>query len=226
MSYFEEYKAGHVVLPHELLSNFHILFTSELDFVVWLFFYENSDVAPSTIASALNRDLVEINTAIKNLQSSGSLKVTILEVAGSVDTIFDANYAFSKLDEIQKAKEKNIPLVLDEKTVSEDQFRDLMQSFEQEMGTITPFQAEEIRNWVEEDDFEIPLIKLALREAVLNRKVSLNYIRAILRNWRGEGIKSESDINRKREERNLADTRNSNLSGPSFHIPTGQWKKN
>ena len=42
-----------------------------------------------------------------------------------------------------------------------------------------------------------------MREAALNRKVSLPYIRAILRNWRSDGIVTARDIEDNREEREI-----------------------
>ena len=62
--------------------------------------------------------------------------------------------------------------------------------FEAEMGMISPVQMEELRAWLFEDGYDFSLIKQALREAVLNRKVSLNYIKAILRNWKNDGVNS------------------------------------
>ncbi|WEV44765.1 DnaD domain-containing protein [Streptococcaceae bacterium ESL0687] len=235
MSYFNKYRAGHIVLPHELLSNFHQLFANEFDFAVWLFFYENAEVAPSVIARALNKQTSEVNCAIKNLQEGGCLKVTIFEAGGSIDTMFDASYAFAKLDQVLAAsqgdsKSQNLSDGLSDpagQDISQDNsFRELLQNFESEMGSITPFQVEEIRNWVVEDKYDPNLIKLALREAVLNRKISLNYIRAILRNWRSEGIKTEADIRRKQDARALeASKQASKQPTQTTPIPIHQWKK-
>ncbi|WEV60264.1 DnaD domain protein [Streptococcaceae bacterium ESL0729] len=243
MSYFNKYRAGHIVLPYELLSNFHQLFANELDFAVWLFFYENAEIAPSVIAKALGKKTSEVNCAIKNLQEGGCLKVAIFETGGVIDSMFDASFAFQKLDQILAAsqKEEVEPENLSEKIElsaensgkkasqgkSDDtSLKDLLQNFESEIGSITPFQAEEIRRWLVEDGYDAGIIKLALREAVLNRKTSLNYIRAILRNWRSEGIKTEGDIGRKQEARALeASKQNNQKLAPGMPIPINQWKK-
>ena len=59
------------------------------------------------------------------------------------------------------------------------------------------------QKWLVEDKFEVSLILQALREAALNRKVSLPYIRAILRNWRSDGIVTARDIEIHKEEKDL-----------------------
>jgi DnaD and phage-associated domain len=219
MTYFDEYKKSHVVLPHELLVNFGKIFSSELDFAVWLFYYENTEVAPSTIAKALNRSLTEINTSIKDLQNAGLIKVTILEIDGIPDTIFDPSFVFEKLDKV--INNENPKLEVDQKKTETSDFADLLTSFEMEMGTMTPMQMEELGKWVSEDGYEMNLIKLALKEASINRKVNLNYIRGILRNWQQEGIKSANDVQRKQEDIQAS----SSEKKSQFYIPTNQWKK-
>lgn len=76
--------------------------------------------------------------------------------------------------------------------------------FEAEMGMISPVQMEELRAWLFEDGYDLSLIKQALREAVLNRKVSLNYIKAILRNWKNDGVNSVQAIESRQMEREEA----------------------
>ena len=63
---------------------------------------------------------------------------------------------------------------------------------------------EELRAWLFEDGYDFSLIKQALREAVLNRKVSLNYIKAILRNWKNDGVNSLQAIESRQMEREEA----------------------
>ncbi|MFZ1522178.1 MAG: DnaD domain protein, partial [Lactococcus raffinolactis] len=80
----------------------------------------------------------------------------------------------------------------------------LIAAFEPEMpGGLTPINIEELQKWLTDDKFEADLILQALREAALNRKVSLPYIRAILRNWRNDGIVTARDIADNREAREM-----------------------
>ena len=101
------------------------------------------------------------------------------------------------------------------------QLQDLVNIFEAEMGMITPMQSEDLRSLLFEDNYDAELIKLALREAVINRKVSLNYIKAILRNWRNEGLMSTQAIEQRKAERVEA---TQNQKNTDFYIPMdGPW---
>lgn len=84
---------------------------------------------------------------------------------------------------------------------SDGKLKKLIPIFEQEMGMISPTAINELRAWLFEDHYEVELIKLALRESVLNRKVNMNYIRAILRNWRQEGVTTPKMVKDREVER-------------------------
>lgn len=208
-----------MILPKAFMDYFAQLFPCSDDFVVWLYFYENRDIAPSEIAQKTGRELSAVNHSITALQNFGSLKVTLLDVAGDVETIFDVSPVFKHLDDLTAGG-------ISEKVVSgnakeESQLKELIQTFEAEMGVISPMQMDELRNLLFEDHYDLSLIKLALREAVLNRKLSLKYIKAILRNWKNEGLTSVQAVENKQENFQAAKT-----SKPSrdFYIPMdGPW---
>ena len=79
---------GHIVLPHAMLEHFAQVFPSAEDFLVWLYLYENRDIAPSEIATKTGKTLADVNRSIDKLQDFGSLKVTLLGIAGDMETIF------------------------------------------------------------------------------------------------------------------------------------------
>lgn len=218
MNYYEEYSKGHLVLPSALLTHFNKLFPSSSDFLVWLYFFENSDVAPSEIASKIGSTPAEINRAIDRLAKFGAMKVTLIEIDGEMETFFDVSPAFKHLDELLNSDNGSGTSVNEE---NEGTLKELISLFEAEMGVISPVQMEELRAWLFEDDYEFALIKQALREAVLNRKVSLNYIKAILRNWKNEGVHSVQAVENRQIER-----QESRKTTPQkdFYIPMdGPW---
>ncbi|MBL3715326.1 DnaD domain-containing protein [Lactococcus muris] len=220
MTYYENYMAGHIILPHAMLEHFAQLFPSAGDFLVWLYLYENRDSAPSEIATKIGKKLSDVNHSIDNLQDFGSLKVTLLEISGDVETIFDVTPALKKLDQLEGLTPK-IQAEDTSNIQNTGQLQDLVNIFEAEMGMITPMQSEELRSLLFEDNYDAELIKLALREAVINRKVSLNYIKAILRNWRNEGLMSTQAIEQRKAERVEA---TQNQKNTDFYIPMdGPW---
>lgn len=129
----------------------------------------------------------EVNQAIDSLSKFGAMKVTLIEIDGEMETFFDISPAFKHLDELVGSPALNLKAE-DKKVQDEGQLKELISMFEAEMGMISPVQMEELRAWLFEDGYDLSLIKQALREAVLNRKVSLNYIKAILRNWKTMGL--------------------------------------
>ena len=209
MTFYEEFLAGHLVVPGALLSHFSEIFDSGEDFLVWLYFLRDREIAPSQIAAHSGKTLTEVNAAIKRLQAIEALKVTLLELNGQTDMIFDVSPAFARLDQLDAPEQK----------ANEGQLQELATAFEAEMGVISPIQLEELRSWLEEDKYDSRLILAALKEAALNRKVSLSYIRAILRNWRSDGIMTTQDIKEREALRNPAPN-----SVASFTIPVeGPW---
>lgn len=100
--------------------------------------------------------------------------------------------------------------------------KELINVFEQEMGFLSPTSMEELRRWLFEDNYSAEVVKLALKEAVLNRKVTLNYIKAILRNWRNDGITSAQAVQKNKEEREASKTTPRVWNGPDIPLD-GPW---
>ncbi len=217
MNYYDEYSVGHLVLPSALLAHFDKLFPSAFDFLVWLYFYENREIAPSDIATQTGKSLNDVNQAIDRLAKFGTMKVALLERDGEMETFFDTRPAFQKLDQLVTTGSSELTQPQQE----EGQLKTLVSMFEAEMGMISPVQMEELRAWLFEEHYDFQLIQQALREAVLNRKVSLNYIKAILRNWKNDGVTSLHDVEEKQSERYQ---NKSKVTNESFYIPLeGPW---
>jgi DnaD and phage-associated domain len=216
MTHYENYMKGHIVLPPAMLDYFSQIFPSPEDFLVWLYLYDNRDIAPSEIAIKIGKNLSDVNRSIDNLQTFGSLKVTLRGTASDMETIFDVTPALKRLDQLSGlTKESESPVQ------NKSQLQELVNIFESEVGMVTPMQSEELRILLFEDKYDFELIKLALREAVVNRKVSLNYIKAILRNWRNDGLMSTQAVEQRKEERTEA---MQNHETTDFYIPMdGPW---
>ncbi|AND80448.1 DnaD domain-containing protein [Streptococcus pantholopis] len=209
MGFSEYYKTGNLVLPGALLFHFKDIFPKADDFVVWQFFYlqntsKMDDLAPSQIASALGKTVAEINRSISALTAQELLDMKTIELDGEIEVIFDTSPAFAKLDSLlqenAEPKKQAQPV---------NALKDLIQDFERELGRLlSPFELEDLQKTVEEDKTDPDLVRAALREAVFNGKTNWNYINAILRNWRREGLTTLRQVEehrRKRQENNEAD---------------------
>lgn len=83
----------------------------------------------------------------------------------------------------------------------ENQLQNIADFIQKEFGTITPSQTEELRKLLFEDKFNIDVIKLAVTEASLSNKRSINYVKGILRNWKAEGIETVNAIEKRKSEK-------------------------
>ena len=212
MTYLSAYKTGNLVLPTELLFHFHEIFDNSDDFLVWQFFYlQNTtsleDISPVQIAESIGKSIAEVNRSMSNLTEKGLLQYKTIALNGEIEAVFDALPALERLDEIVE----NHSSVA--QAVSQNVLKDLVETFQQELGRLlTPFEIEDLTKTIQDDKINPELVTAALREAVFNGKANWKYIQAILRNWRREGITTVAQVEAKREEREATNPQNITVS--------------
>ena len=212
MTYLSAYKTGNLVLPTELLFHFHEIFDNSDDFLVWQFFYlQNTtsleEISPVQIAESIGKSVAEVNRSMSNLTEKGLLQYKTIALNGEIAAVFDALPALERLDEIVE----NHSSVA--QAVSQNVLKDLVETFQQELGRLlTPFEIEDLTKTIQDDKTSPELVTAALREAVFNGKANWKYIQAILRNWRREGITTVAQVEAKREEREAANPQNITVS--------------
>ena len=212
MTYLSAYKTGNLVLPTELLFHFHEIFDNSDDFLVWQFFYlQNTtsleEISPVQIAKSIGKSVAEVNRSMSNLTEKGLLQYKTIALNGEIEAVFDALPALERLDEIVE----NHSSVA--QAVSQNVLKDLVETFQQELGRLlTPFEIEDLTKTIQDDKTSPELVTAALREAVFNGKANWKYIQAILRNWRREGITTVAQVEAKREEREATNPQNITVS--------------
>lgn len=200
MSYLENFKSGNLVLPSALLFHYKDIFKRADDFLIWQFIYlqnttKMDDLAPSQIASALNKTVAEVNRSISDLTAQGLLDMKTIELGSEIEVVFDASPVLALLDKLV-SEPKQVPEKQDVNPVKE-----LVEEFERELGRmLSPFELEDLQKTIREDKTDPDLVRAALREAVFNGKTNWNYINAILRNWRREGITTMRQVEEHRKE--------------------------
>ena len=212
MTYLSAYKTGNLVLPTELLFYFHEIFDNSDDFLVWQFFYlQNTtsleEISPVQIAESIGKSVAEVNRSMSNLTEKGLLQYKTIALNGEIEAVFDALPALERLDEIVESRSSVA------QTVSQNVLKDLVETFQQELGRLlTPFEIEDLTKTIQDDKINPELVTAALREAVFNGKANWKYIQAILRNWRREGITTVAQVEAKREEREATNPQNITVS--------------
>ena len=212
MTYLSAYKTGNLVLPTELLFHFHEIFDNSDDFLVWQFFYlQNTtsleEISSVQIAESIGKSVTEVNRSMSNLTEKGLLQYKTIALNGEIEAVFDALPALERLDKIVESRSSVA------QTVSQNVLKDLVETFQQELGRLlTPFEIEDLTKTIQDDKTSPELVTAALREAVFNGKANWRYIQAILRNWRREGITTVAQVEAKREEREAANPQNITVS--------------
>lgn len=200
MSFLDNFKSGNLVLPSALLFHYKDIFKRADDFLIWQFIYlqnttKMDDLAPSQIASALNKTVAEVNRSISDLTAQGLLDMKTIELGSEIEVVFDASPVLALLDKLV-SEPKQVPEKQDVNPVKE-----LVEEFERELGRmLSPFELEDLQKTIREDKTDPDLVRAALREAVFNGKTNWNYINAILRNWRREGITTMRQVEERRKE--------------------------
>ena len=77
---------------------------------------------------------------------------------------------------------------------------------------LSPFELEDLQKTIQEDKTDPDLVRAALREAVFNGKTNWNYINAILRNWRHDGVTTLRQVEERRREREQTNPSNITIS--------------
>lgn len=212
MTYLSAYKTGNLVLPNDLLFHFHKIFDNSDDFLVWQFFYlQNTtsieEISPNQIAESIGKSVAEVNRSMSNLTEKGLLQYKTIVLNGEIEAVFDALPALERLDEIVGSHSSVA------QAVSQNVLKDLVETFQQELGRLlTPFEIEDLTKTIQDDKASPELVTAALREAVFNGKANWKYIQAILRNWRREGITTVAQVEAKREERETTNPQNITVS--------------
>ncbi|MGT2907183.1 DnaD domain-containing protein [Streptococcus dentiloxodontae] len=201
MSFLEHYKSGNLVLPAALLFHYKDIFKSADDFLLWQFiFLQNTtkmdEIPSSVIAEALGKSPAEVNAHISNLAQQGLLDV---ETTDTGVLSVDASPALAALDKLLAHDTANEPVL--GRPSQNQQLVQLTQELEQAMGLLNPMILEDLNKLIKEDHTDPDIIREALKEAVFNRKVSWNYIKAVLRDWRRNGITTLKQVEERRSER-------------------------
>lgn len=158
----------------------------------------NSFPELSDVAEPMGFSVDELFPILQSLVDKGIISIeTQLNKQGKTEDRYNLTLFYDRLTlyleqqgkkEIEKSNEKKVT--------------DLYQTFEIEFGRpLSPIEFETIQSWLTIDNYEVDLIELALREAVLNQAYSLKYIDRILLAWERKNLKSKQDVQKDQKKR-------------------------
>lgn len=193
----EDYlQAGETSVSNLVLQQYHALGLTDEEFLFWLQLFHlqaKGNLFPelAEISQIMGKPMDVIYQLLNQLVSRGFLTIqTKQNEAGQMMDTYDLLPIFKKIQQMKQQQQ-----VKEEETITEQSIKSLYQSFEKEFGRpLSPIELETIGQWLETDHYEPELIRLALREVVLNQAYSLKYIDRILLAWERKNITTKEQV--------------------------------
>ncbi len=200
----EDYiKNGQTTYSNLVLDNYRKIGLTNEEFLLWLQLFRyraagNSFPDLTIIANHMNFSQQEIYYLLNQLVQKQMIQiVSTKENSGKIVDQYDLNLIFNKIS-LLKEQEK----MKQTKQKEQEKIRELYQSFEAEFGRpLSQIEFQRIGQWLDDDHYQVELIQLALREAVLNQAYSLNYIDRILLSWERKNIRTSQQVQEEQQRR-------------------------
>lgn len=194
--------SGQTIVSNLLLRNYHHLGLSSEEFLFILeihMFQLEGDMFPDLQVIGMDMGLEQdkIYQILNRLVSGGYIKIETTIIDEKKSDCFDLYPLYDLLDDYLKSKNKQ-----QAKNEKEKEIQSIYQLFEQEFGRpLSPIEFQRIGQWIDDDHYEPEIIKLALREAVLNQAYSFNYVDRILLSWERKNLKTKQQVEEDQQRR-------------------------
>ncbi|MBO0472591.1 DNA replication protein DnaD [Enterococcus sp. DIV0840] len=206
LSINEYLKAGETTVSNLVIENYQKIGLTDEEFLFWLQLFRSQakgDLFPdlAEISQMMGKPIDVIYKLMNQLVSRGFLIIeTKQNDQGQMMDTYDLLPIFEKIDVLQQKQTEKQKEVTSEETIKQ-----LYQGFEKEFGRqLSPIELEMIGQWLETDHYQPELIRLALREAVLNQAYSLKYIDRILLAWERKNITTKEQVAEDQKRRKQA----------------------
>ncbi|HIY58839.1 MAG TPA: DnaD domain protein [Candidatus Tetragenococcus pullicola] len=194
---------GQTVLSNLLLESYHHIGMTDQEFLLWLQLFkaaEKGDRFPDleVIGEITGYSQKEIYRLLNQLVQKNLLSIqSEKDDKGLLNDAYDFSAVFEKLSLLTEQQKRH-----SNQQEKEKEEQNLYQMFETEFGrALSPIEFQRIGQWLEEDHYRPELIRLALKEAVLNQAYSLNYIDRILLSWERKNIKTKEQVAQEQKKR-------------------------
>lgn len=187
--FFAEWIASGVVsIPHYLLQHYHEiqLTDSEVVFVIHLLSENRMD----RIKIDIHEMAVKMNKTNDDIFQllSGLLEKECLFVFPVINEANKQEERYSLQPMMERLQQQ---FLLQGEKQEETTSRQVVEMIEREFGRpLSSFELQMIQGWLQEDHYALEMITAALKEAVINQALTLNYMDRILLTWDKKGIKT------------------------------------
>lgn len=202
MTYSTYRKLGFTTLQNGLIAYYSRIGLSDAEFVVIIeleAFSQRGEEFPSNEQLAANTNLTagEAGQLIQQMIDKDLIAIEqINDQQGRIGNRYSLDGLYQKLDEFLKSQlPKASQAEPTEQILDNNPLTQLTREFEMEFGRyLSPIEREEIQSWLTVDHYDVKIIELALREAVLAQAYSLKYVDRILLNWQRHNLKTTTEV--------------------------------
>lgn len=196
-SFIEKYvDAGNTVINNLLLHHYHQIGMSTAELLVYIELRSyidrgQQDPAVSRIAQHLGTKEDQVYDLINQMIKD---KLMVQKMVKGPDGKESMRYDFSPmLQKLSRFVENH------EDAVQQEHFKNhrqqLFAMIETEFGRmLNPIEMGLVNDWIDQDHYDLGVIKLALRETVLNGKYNFKYMDRILSNWDRQNLKTPQAV--------------------------------
>lgn len=186
--------AGTLNVSNLLFDSYAKLGLNAEEFLLWLelsryrqkgiFFPEAAD-----LGEAMGFSTEKIYLLLEKLTAKRAVKIDTKRTKQGISyDVFNLDPLYEKLEKLLQ-EEAQQP-----KKVSQSTLKRLLELFQSEFGRVlSPMEIETVQFWLQEG-YSSELIRLALKEAVLNQAYSLKYIDRILISWEKKNLASAEEV--------------------------------
>lgn len=189
--FIEKYfQAGSTSINNLLLHHYHEIGMTTAELLVYIELRSyidrgQTDPAVSRVASHLGTSEDQVYELISQMTKD---QLMVQKMQKSADGKESMHYDFAPLlHKLERFVENGEDAHQQEQVKSQRQ--DLFTMIETEFGRmLNPIEMSLVNDWIDRDHYDIDVIKLALRETVLNGKYNFKYMDRILSNWSHQNL--------------------------------------
>ncbi|MDT2665200.1 DnaD domain protein [Enterococcus hirae] len=195
-------KAGQTTISNLLLKNYHRIGLQAEEFLFILQLQRaqlEGDFFPDLHSIALDMGVKQerIYQILNHLISNGFIKIETATIDGKQADRYNLYPIYEILGNFLESQNQKQADLSQEKMV-----QSVYQLFEHEFGRpLSAIEFQRIGQWLEEDHYQPEILKLALREAVLNQAYSFNYVDRILLSWERKNLKTKQQVEEDQKRR-------------------------
>lgn len=221
-------RAGQTTISNLLVHQYKQIGLTTAQLVLYLQFKSYQDrgtMNPDVrvIAKNLGTSETQVFNQLHQMMTNKLVKQGMRKLPdGKEDAIYDFTPLLNKLALL----EDQTTATVQEKEVQNNR-QQVFAKLESEFGRpLSSMELQIVNDWLDKDDYSATMVELALRQAVMNSALNLQYMERILQSWAHQGLRTKRDIeeherqfeNRSEGQANTRHDSQSRPAGPKIPI--------